>query len=85
MVYRLRKECPQKTFLPVSAEAECRYMKANNLDKLLNSLRNDRLEVVLCEDCCDPRRPYEDDRVIHIQRSVAARARTGIERMLSVQ
>lgn len=85
MVYRLRKECPQKTFLPVSADAECRYMKANELDKLLVSLRDDRLEVVLCDDCCDLRRPYEDERVIHIQRSVAARARTGIERMLSVK
>jgi len=84
MVYRLRKECPQKTFLPVSMEAECRYMKANEFDKLLASLRDDRLEVVLCDDCCDPKRPYEDERVIHIPRSVAVRARTGIERMLSV-
>ena len=85
MVYRLRKECPQKTFLPVSLEAECRYMKANEFDKLLGSLRDDRLEVVLCDDCCDLKQPYEDERVIHIQRSVAARARTGIERMLTVQ
>ena len=85
MVYRLRKECPEKTFLPVSVDAECRYMKANELDKLLASLRDDRLEVVLCDDCCDLRRPYEDERVIHIQRSVAARARIGIERMLSVK
>lgn len=85
MVYRLRKECPQKTFLPVSAEAECRYMKANDFDKLLVSLRQDRLEVVLCNDCCDLKKPYEDERVIHIQRSVAARARVGIERMLSVK
>jgi quinolinate synthase len=84
MVYRLRKECPERTFLPVSAEAECRYMKANTLEKLSASLRHDRLEVVLCDDCCDPTKPYEDERVIHIQRSVAARARLGIERMLSV-
>ncbi len=85
MIYRLRKECPQKTFLPVSVDAECRYMKANSFDKLLASLRADRIEVVLCDDCCDPKRPHEDERVIHIQRSVAARARTGIERMLSVK
>jgi quinolinate synthase len=84
MVYRLRKECPQKTFFPVSLEAECRYMKANGFEKLLASLRDDRLEVVLCDDCCDRRKPYEDDEVIHIQRSVAERARVGIERMLSV-
>jgi quinolinate synthase len=84
MVYRLRKECPEKTFIPVSAAAECRYMKANVFDKLLRSLREDRLEVCLCDDCCDPRQPYEDDRVIHIQRSIAEQAKVGIERMLAV-
>ncbi|MFB3852613.1 MAG: quinolinate synthase NadA [Vicinamibacterales bacterium] len=84
MVYRLRKECPEKTFLPVSETAECRYMKANSFEKLIASLRGDRIEIVLCDDCCDPRQPYEDDRVSHIPRSVAAPARTGIERMLSV-
>jgi len=76
---------PAETFLPVSLEAECRYMKANELAKLLASLRDDRLEVVVCDDCCDPKRPYDDERVIHIQRSVAARARTGIERMLTIK
>ncbi len=85
MIYRLRKECPEKIFLPVSNEAECRYMKANELDKLVASLRNDRIEVILCDDCCDPKHPYEDERVVHIPRSTAARARLGIERMLSVR
>lgn len=84
MVYRLRKECPSKTFLPVSEEAECRYMKANTFDKLVRSLREDRIEVVLCDDCCDPKHPYEDERVSHIPRTVAARARLGIDRMLAV-
>ena len=85
MVYRLRKECPEKIFLPVSLEAECGYMKASELHKLLQSLRSDRFEIVLCDDCCDAKQPYEDDRVVHIQRSVAARSRIGIERMLSVR
>ena len=85
MVYRLRKECPAKTFLPVSLDAECRYMKANTFDKLLASLRSDRFEVILCDDCCDMKRPYQDERVIHIQRAVAERARVGIERMLAVK
>jgi quinolinate synthase len=84
MLYRLRRECPDTTFLPVSQEAECRYMKANELEKLLASLRDDRLEIILCDDCCNPRQPYEDDRVIHIPRSIAARARSGIDHMLSV-
>jgi quinolinate synthase len=85
MVYRLRKEMPEKEFLPVSLEAECEYMKANTFEKLLDSLKRDRLEIILCDDCCDPKAPYQDDQVIHIQRSVARRARRAIERMFEVQ
>lgn len=85
MVYRLRKELPEKEFLPVSLQAECRYMKANTLDKLLRSLREDRIEIILCDDCCDPRKPHQDDRVVHIPRSTAARAKVAIDRMLSIQ
>lgn len=84
MVYRLRKELPEKTFLPVSGEAVCDYMKANTFEKLLDSLRSDRLEVVLCDDCCEPKAPYEDDQVIHIQRSVAHKAQVAIGRMFEV-
>lgn len=85
MVYRLRKEMPEKEFLPVSMQAECRYMKANTFEKLLRSLREDRLEIVLCNDCCDPKNPYQDEHVIHIPRSVAERARLAIDRMLTIQ
>lgn len=85
MVYRLRKELPEKEFLPVSLQAECRYMKANTLEKLLRSLREDRLEIVLCDDCCDPRTPHQDDHVVHIPRSIAARAKVAIDRMLEIQ
>jgi|GEM_PF-236164 len=85
MVYRLRKELPEKEFLPVSNKAECRYMKANIFEKLLNSLNTDRLEIVICDDCCDPKTPHQDDLTIHIQRSVAEKARIGIERMLAIQ
>lgn len=85
MVYRLRTEMPEKEFLPVSLAAECRYMKANTLEKLLRSLREDRLEVVLCDDCCDPRAPHQDDRTVHIPRSVAAKAKVAIDRMLAIR
>lgn len=84
MVYRLRHELPEKEFLPVSLQAECRYMKANTLEKLLRSLREDRLEIVLCDDCCDPRHPHQDDRTVHIPRSVAAKAKVAIDRMLAI-
>ncbi|MBI4080331.1 MAG: quinolinate synthase NadA [Candidatus Levybacteria bacterium] len=85
MIYRLRKEIPDKEFLPVSSKAVCRYMKANTFDKLLASLQQDKLEIILCDDCCDPKKPFEDDRVVHIQRSTAKKAKRGIDRMLSIQ
>lgn len=84
MIYRLRKEIPDKEFLPVSMKAECRFMKANTLEKLLTSLKEDKLEIVLCDDCCDPKKPYQDDRVVHIQKSVAKKASLGIDRMLEI-
>lgn len=84
LIYRLRKELPDKTFLPVSYNAECRYMKENTLAKLLRSLTEDRLELVLCDDCCDPKKPYQDERVIHIQRSIADKSRQAIDRMLAI-
>ncbi|MBI2109219.1 MAG: quinolinate synthase NadA [Parcubacteria group bacterium] len=85
MIYRLRKEMPEKKFVPVSMKAECRFMKANTFEKLLRSLREDRLEIVLCDNCCDPKHPYRDERVIHIQRSVAEKAGVAINRMLSIR
>ncbi|MCZ6660920.1 MAG: quinolinate synthase NadA, partial [bacterium] len=84
MVYRLRKEIPDKKFMPVSLDAECGYMKENTLEKLLDSLRRDRLEIILCDDCCEPKDPYQDEDVIHIQKSVADRAKLAIDRMFEV-
>ena len=45
MLYRLRKQLPGKTFYPVSDSAICEYMKMNTMEKLLDSLRNDRVEI----------------------------------------
>lgn len=84
MIYRLRKEVPDKEFLPVSVNAECGYMKSCTLPKLLDSLKSDRREIILCNDCCDPRKPHENESEIHIQKSVAKKAKIGIERMLSI-
>lgn len=85
MVYRLRKEIHEKEFIPVSMQAECRYMKQNMFEKLLVSLQKDRLEIIFCDDCCDPKKPYEDDSVIHIPCSTAKKAKLAIERMLAIQ
>ncbi len=50
MLYRLRKEAPEKRFYPVSDQAVCEYMKMNTLEKLLISLREDRVEITIEEE-----------------------------------
>jgi quinolinate synthase len=45
MVYRLRREIPEKRFYPLSVNAVCEFMKMNTLEKLLRSLREDIIEV----------------------------------------
>jgi len=50
MLYRLRKALPEKIFHPVSSKAVCEYMKMNTLEKLLDSLQHDRIEVHVEED-----------------------------------
>lgn len=84
MVYRLRKEIPNKQFFPISDTAECEFMKANTLTKLLRSLRDDVREIVICDDCCDPTNPYQDERVVHVSRTIALKAKEGIDRMLAI-
>ena len=49
MLYRLRKAIPEKIFHPVSPDAVCEYMKMNTLEKLLDSLENNRVEVTVDE------------------------------------
>ncbi|MCX6714482.1 MAG: quinolinate synthase [Candidatus Uhrbacteria bacterium] len=84
MIYRLRKAMPEKEFVPVSDQAVCKFMKANSFEKLLVSLEQDRIEIVLCDDCCDPRNPISNEREVHIQKSIAAQAKLGINRMLAI-
>lgn len=47
MVYRLRRLIPDKAFHPVSPDAVCEFMKMNTLEKLLDSLERDRVEVTV--------------------------------------
>lgn len=49
MLYRLRRAVPGKKFYPVSENAVCEYMKMNTLEKLLDSLQKDRVEVFVDE------------------------------------
>ncbi len=45
ILYRMRKQNPQKEFVPVSENAVCQYMKMITLDKVYASLREDKYEV----------------------------------------
>ena len=69
MLHRLKKECPDKTFIPAPTENcrcnECRFMKLNTLEKLHDCMANRAPEVDLPPD-------------------VIARARAPIERMLEI-
>lgn len=88
LLYALRKRLPDKKFIPVSAEAHCRYMKSNTFEKLIRSLKEDRMEVILCDNCkfcTNPKVTYRDERTIHIPREVANLVKPKIEIMNSFQ
>jgi len=65
ILYPLQKGSPNKTFIPLKADAVCEYMKRITLEKVLRSLQELVFQVKVVE-------------------SVAARARTAIERMLEL-
>ena len=45
ILYRMKQENPTKTFVPASEKAECQYMKMITLDKVYNSLLDEKFEV----------------------------------------
>jgi quinolinate synthase len=50
MLHRLRKENPEKRFIPVAEEALCKYMKMITVEKLYESLRDLKYEVKVPDD-----------------------------------
>ncbi len=50
MVYRLKREFPDKKFIPVKDSAVCKTMKKITLEGLYNSLREENYEVILPQD-----------------------------------
>jgi quinolinate synthase len=50
ILHRLRKQYPSKSFLPVSEEAECGYMKKITLEKVLWSLQDLQYDVTVPPD-----------------------------------
>ena len=45
ILYRMKQQNPEKTFVPASEKAECQYMKMITLDKVYDSLVNEKYEV----------------------------------------
>ncbi len=50
ILHRLRKESPDKTFVPAAEEASCEFMKLNSLEKLLACLEDLEPRVVVPEE-----------------------------------
>ena len=69
MLHRLKRECPDKQFIPAPSDIcacnECRFMKMNTLEKLHDCMAN-----------LDPR--------IELSTEIIQRARLPIERMLEI-
>jgi len=56
ILYRMRQENPGKTFVPASEKAECQYMKMNTLEKVYDSLVEDKHEVTVPKPIADKAR-----------------------------
>lgn len=50
IIHRMKKENPEKEFIPVTERAVCEYMKRINLKKVLNALENEVYEVTVPPD-----------------------------------
>jgi quinolinate synthase len=56
ILYRMQKENPDKTFIPVKPDATCKYMKKITLEKVHNSLLKDIYEVKVPKNIADKAR-----------------------------
>jgi len=56
ILYRMRQQNPQKTFIPASETAECEYMKMITLDKVYRSLYDEKYEVKVAKKIADKAR-----------------------------
>ena len=65
ILYRMRKQNPGKNFVPASEKAECQYMKMITLEKVHDSLLNERSIVSVPQDVADRAR-LAIDRMLRI-------------------
>lgn len=65
ILHRMQKQAPDKTFIPASREAVCRFMKMITLEKVYRSLRDDVYEVKVPEETASKAR-LAIDRMLRI-------------------
>ena len=65
ILYRMQKENPEKEFIPIKRDAQCKYMKKITLDKVYNSLVHNVYEVKVPHHIADKAR-LAIDRMIAI-------------------
>ena len=56
ILYRMRQQNPDKTFVPASEKAECQYMKMITPEKVYASLKDDKYEVKVPKEIADKAR-----------------------------
>ena len=56
ILYRMRKQNPEKTFVPASEKTECQYMKMITLQKVYDSLVEDKYQVTVPKKTADKAR-----------------------------
>jgi quinolinate synthase len=56
ILYRMRKQNPGKTFVPASEKAECQYMKMNSLEKVYDSIVQEKHEITVPKKIADKAR-----------------------------
>ena len=56
ILYRMKQQNPDKTFAPASEKAECQHMKMNTLEKVYDSLVEDKYQVTVPKEIADKAR-----------------------------
>jgi quinolinate synthase len=65
ILYRMKKENPDKTFIPASEKAECQYMKMITLEKVYDTLMNEKNVITVPKKIADKAR-LAIDRMLEI-------------------
>ena len=65
ILYRMKKQNPEKTFIPASEKAECEYMKMITLEKVYDALVNEKNVITVPKEIADKAR-LAIDRMLEI-------------------